>query len=141
MKIAFESSVMMPPISDALSILTSGAKICLDDIQYNVAERTVKILMKRKELMGFKKSFLGVLKSTYNQARVDAILTIRQVVEMNIEVDDRLVTECNSCFTVLLGLDVNGNELHLASAEEASGKGLCHVFITVEEMSIECVDT
>ncbi len=140
MKIVFESSVMMPSISKALSILTNGARICLDDIQYDAAEGIVELLMRRKELTGFRKSFLGVMQPVYSQTMVDTVLTIREVVAMNIKVDDRLVTECNSCFTVLFGLHVDGNELYLGSVEETQGKVLCQVFITVKGMSIECVD-
>lgn len=140
MRIVFESSVMIPSISKALSILTNGARIRLDDIKYDAAEGTVKILMRRKELKGFRKFFLLGMQPDYGQTMIDTVLTIRQVVEMNIKVDDLLVTECNSCFTVLIGLKVDGSELYLGSVEEAQGKTLCIVSIIVKEMSIECVD-
>jgi hypothetical protein len=140
MKIVFESSNMMPSISKAISILTNGARISLDNIHYVASDGEVEILMQRKELTGFKKSFMGVTEPIYTQTLIDTVLTIREVVEMNIKVDERLVTECNSRFTLLFGLNINNNELYLGSVEEAQGKILCEVFIKVKGISIECVD-
>ncbi len=76
----------------------------------------------RHELTGFKKSFLGVVRPIYGQTIIDTLLTIRQVVDLNLKVDDVLITECNSCFTVLFGLHIDGDELHLGSAEEEEGR-------------------
>jgi hypothetical protein len=130
----------MPSISKTLFALTNGARICLDNIQYYTTEEIVKLSMQRKELVGFKKSFLGMLQPVYSQAMIDTTLTIREVVKMNIEYDDKLVTECNSCFTVLPGLNVDGNELYFGSIEEIQGKVLCQIFITIRGMNIEFAD-
>ena len=81
-----------------------------------------------------------MMQPVYGQTMIDTVLTIRQVVEMNIQVDDRLVTKCNSCFTALFGLKVDGDQLYLGSVEEAQGKTLCQVFIKVKGINIECVD-
>lgn len=140
MKIAFESDLLLPPISKAISILTDGAKVCVDDIQYDEANGIVDIPMQRKELIGFKKAFLGEVQPIYRQTVIKALLTIRQVREMKIQVDDRLVADCHSCFTVLFGLKVDGNQLYLGSAEEIQGITLCQIFIKVEEMNIELGD-
>ena len=76
----------------------------------------------------------------YGEPRLATVLTIRDVAEMNIQVDDRLINECDSCFTVLIGLKVDENELYLGSAEEVSGVTLCHIFIKVKKINIEFVD-
>ena len=140
MKLIFESSLMTPSISETFSILTSAAKICVDDIHYDKKEGIVEIPMKRKELIGFKKIFLLGTQPVYSKTKIDALLTIRDVVDLDMQVDNLLITECHSCFTVLLGLHVKGNELYLGSVEEDRGKTLCHIFIKVKRINIECVD-
>jgi hypothetical protein len=140
MKIAFESDLLIPHVSKSVSILTDRAKVCVDDIHYDEAGGIVDITMQRKELTGFKKSFLGVMQPVYGQTMIRSILTIRQVDEMNIELDDRLITDWNSCFSVLFGLQVADNQLYLGSIEESQGKMLCQIQIKVKGMSIEFGD-
>ena len=140
MKLAFESDLLMPSISQTLSLLTDKAKICVDDIHYDEANGIVDISMQRKELTGFKKTFLGGTQPVYSQTMIQSLLTIRQVQEMNIKVDDRLVTDCNSCFTVLFGLKVDDDELYLGSVEEIQGNILCQIFIKVKSMNVEYRD-
>ena len=60
---------------------------------------------------------------------------------MDMQVDDVLVTKCNSRFTVMVGLHVKDNELYLGSVEEDQGKTLCHIFIKVKQINIEFFDT
>jgi hypothetical protein len=140
MKIAFESDMLMPPVSQAISILTDGAKVCVDDIHYDEAKGIVDIYMKRIELTGFKKSFWGEMRPVYSRTRIKSLLTIRQVEEVDIKVDDRLIADCNSRFTVLFGLKVDNNQLSFGSAEEIEGIILCEIFIKVKKMSIEFSD-
>lgn len=140
MKITFESDLLLPPISEAITILTDRAKVCVDDIRYDEAKGIVYIPMQRKELLGFKNTFLGEVQPVYRETMTEALLTIKQVKEMKIQVDDRLVADCHSCFTVLFGLKVDGNQLYLGSAEEIQGITLCQIFIKVEEMNIELGD-
>jgi hypothetical protein len=140
MKLAFESPLTIPSIDKTLNILIDRARICLNDIHYHAASNIVEMLIQRKELIGFKKSFLGVTRPVYGQKMIDAKLTINEVFEAKIEFDNRLVAECNSCFTVLFGLNINDNNLYIGSVEEFQGKSLCQVFIKVKEISIECVD-
>ncbi len=140
MKIAFESDVWVPPVSNALSILTDRAEICVADIHYDEAKKVVEIYMRRKGLTGFKKSFLGEMQPVYGSAMIKSLLTIRQVEEMSIKVDDRLVADCNSCFTALFGLKVEDKRLYLGSAEEIEGNTLCEVAIKVKKLSIEYKD-
>ena len=96
--------------------------------------------MQRKKLIGFKKSFLGEMQPVYSQTMIKSLLTIKQVEEMNIKVDDRLVADCNSCFTVLFGLKMDDNQLHLGSVEEIQGNTLCQIYIKVKGISIEYSD-
>jgi hypothetical protein len=140
MKIAFESDLLVPPVSKAISILTDGAKVCVDDIHYDEAKGIVNIYMQRIELTGFKKSFLGEMQPVYSQTMIKSLLTIRQVEEVDIKVDDILIAECNSCFRVFFGLKMDKNELYLGSLEETQGKILCQISIKVKEMSIELGD-
>jgi hypothetical protein len=127
MKIAFETDILIPPISNAISILMDRANICIDDIHYDQVKGIVEIYMQRKELISFKKPFFREMQPVYGQTMIESLLTIRQVEAMDIEVDDRLITECNSCFTVLFGLKADGNRLYLGSVEETQGNMLCQI--------------
>ena len=140
MRIAFESELLLPPLAKAITILTYGAKVCVDDIHYDEAKGIVELHLQRKEILGFKTSFWGEVKPVYGQAMIKSLLTIRQVEGMNIKVNNRLVVDFKSCFTVLLGLKVNENKLYLGSVEEAKGEILCQIHIKVKKISIDCVD-
>jgi hypothetical protein len=140
MRIVYESDLFIPPVLNAISILTNGAKVCIEDIHYDRARGTVDIHMHRKELLECKKTVLGETKPVYGQSMIRSLLTIRQVEAMNLKVDDRLVAECNSCFTVLLGLAAEDQQLYLGSAEEIRGHTLCEIFIKVKQMNIEFID-
>jgi len=59
---------------------------------------------------------------------------------MKIDVDDLLVEKCNSCFTIMMGVLIENNEVYLCSLEEASGKTLCHIDISVKGLNIELAD-
>ena len=96
--------------------------------------------MQRKELTGFKKSFLGEMQLVYSQNMIKSLLTIRQVEEVKIEIDDRLVAEHNSRFTVLFGVKMDDDRLYLGSVEEIEGRILCQISIKVREVSIEYRD-
>ena len=109
MKITFESDLSFPTVSKTIAILTDRAKKCVNDIHYDEAKGIVYIYMQRKELTGFKKSFLGEMQPVYSQTMINSLLTIRQVEKMNIKADDRLVTDCNSCFSIMFGLKVDDN--------------------------------
>ncbi len=140
MKLTFELDMMIPPVAKAISILTDRARVCVHDIHYDQANGIVDIPMQRRELKGFKKSFSGEMQLVYGQTMIQSVLTIRQVEEMKLEVDERLVTDCHSCFTILFGLKIDDNRLYLGSAEEIQGNTLCQIFIQVKEISIEYRD-
>lgn len=140
MKIVFESELLIPSISNAISILTDRAKVCLENIHYDEARGIVNIEMQRKELKEFKKSLLGEMQPVYSQTRIQSFLTIKQVDEMSIKVDNRLVADCNSCFTLLFGLKMDDKLLYLGSVEEIQGNILCQITIKVKEISIEYGD-
>lgn len=140
MRFVFESSTVMPHISEMLSVLVGGARIHIDNIQYNESQRKVEILMERKELIGFKKSFLGMMQPIYSQNVLKTLLIVNDTIGMNIEMDDRLVAKLDSTFTVLLGVKLNENELYLSSVEESQGKIFCQVSIKMERLNIECID-
>lgn len=140
MKMHFESHMTIPAISDIFCVLTNGARVCLDKINYDETKGFVEILIQRKELLEVKKSFFWKDHPIYSQKLTDTMLTIKDVVGMRIKYDDRLVSECNSCFTVLFGLKINQNELYLGSVEEFRGIVLCQIFIQVKKINIECVD-
>jgi len=144
MKITFESSEMFLPISNALSVLTNGAEICVNDIQYDELNGIVKIPMKRREVVEQKRKgcLFGWLHSPYSLGHtwIDSLLIIRQVVTMKMDIDDILVAECNSRFTVMMGMKIDNNEIYIGSLEEASGKTLCNIFINVKGSDLELID-
>jgi hypothetical protein len=144
MKITFEASEMFSPISSAFSILTSGAEICVNDIQYDEVNGTIKISMKRKEVIEQtrKGCLSGWLQPPYISRKnwVDSTLIIRQVASMKMEVDDILVNECNSRFTLMMGTKMENNEIYFGSLEEASGKTLCNIYIQVNRYDLEFFD-
>ena len=130
----------VPYIATVFAMLTGGGIICLDDIRYDSTQGIIEIRMKRRELLVEPKKTFWRRPVYQGQAWVDSVLTIRQVVAMKKEVDDILVTECNSCFTVMMGMKLNRNEIYLGSLEEVRGKTLCELFIKVNEFNIEFVD-
>ena len=140
MKFVFESNVFMSTVSRTISILTESANVCVNDIHYDKANGIVEIYMLRKELTGFKKSFLRETQPVYSQTMIKSLLTIRQVEAIKIKVDDRLITNCNSCFTILFGLKMDNNQLYLGSVEEIRGIILCQIFIKIRDVYIEFSD-
>jgi hypothetical protein len=144
MKITFEASEMFSPISNAFSILTSGAEICVNEIQYDEVNGAVKIPMKRKEVIEQtrKGCLSGWLRPPYVSGKnfIDSTLIIRQVISMKMDVDDILVNECESRFTVMMVMKIEHNEIYLGSIEEVSGKTLCNIFIKVKGSDLEFID-
>jgi hypothetical protein len=143
MKIIFESSGVIESVASSLAILTNMAEICVNDIRYDSSNGIVEIPMKRREAMERnRKGFLGWLLSpkVSGYTWIDSVLTIRQVISMKMDVDDTLVTKCNSRFSVMMGLKMKNDELYLGSLEEASGKTLCNIFITVKGINLEFAD-
>lgn len=144
MKITFEAPKIFSPISRTLLFLTEGAKICVNDIQYDEVNCTVKIPMKRRELI--EQNRKGCLFEwfhqpyTFGQNWIDSVLIIQQVIMMKMDIDDILITECGSCFTVMMGLKIEKDEMYLGSLEESSGKTLCHIFIKIKGINLEFVD-
>jgi hypothetical protein len=116
-----------------------------DEIRYDAANGIVEIPMKRREVIERNKKgcLLGWTRPTYHifgQNWIDAVLTIRQVTAMEMEVDDLLVKECNSRFTVMIGVKIENDRMYLHSLEEVSGKTLCQIVITVKGINIELTD-
>jgi hypothetical protein len=140
MKITFESEKSLPTFNKVISVLTDKAKICVDDIHHDEVRGIVNIAMQRKDIVDFKKSFLGEMRPIYGHRMNKSLLTIKNVKEMKVVVADQLITDCNSCFTVLFGLKVDDNRLYLGSAEEEQGNLLCEISIEVKELSIEFGD-
>jgi hypothetical protein len=56
---------------------------------------------------------------------------------MDINADDRIITEHNSCFTVMFGVQMERNEVYLGSLEESKGKTLCKISIKVKKLDFE----
>ncbi len=143
MKIIFESSGKIEPVANSLTILTNMAEICVNDIRHYTASGIVEIPMKRRETIEQnRKGFLGwsLPPKNIGYTWIDSVLTIRQVIAMKMDVDDILVTECNSRFSVMMGLKMKNDELYIGSLEEASGKTLCNIFITVKGIDLEFAD-
>jgi hypothetical protein len=112
MKMTFESNILLPTLSKAVNELTNSNVVCINDIHYDEAQRTVGIYLQRREITGYKKPgwfrVCGEGEPIYGQTRVKSLLLIKQVEEVEINVDDRLITECNSCFTLESGVLMGG---------------------------------
>jgi len=139
MRIAYESDLFMPPAIKIFSMLTDKAQVCIKDIHYDEAKGTVDIHMHRKEILEYKKTFFGGMKPIYSQVMIKSLLSIRQVEEMILKIDDRLVSDCNSCFIILFGMTVNDKQVYLGSAQEIRGQVLCEIFIKVKQVNIEFI--
>ena len=140
MKIEYQSELLFLPVENIISFITDRAKICIEDVHYYETKSIVEIYMLRKELIEVKKSLFGELKPIYSQIQMKSLLTIRQVENMNLEVDDRLKSTCNSCFTILFGVRFEKKQLFLGSIEEIQGKTLCQILIKVKKFDIEIRD-
>lgn len=114
----------MPYIERALYILTEGCRVHLDDIHYDEAQGIVEIYLQRNEITEYKRSFLlwGGVRRIYGHSRVKICVRIKQVEKVDFDVDDRLVTELNSIFTVYFGITLSKNEVWIESSEESKGK-------------------
>jgi len=145
MKIVFMASENFAPIADSFAMLTNMAEICVDDIQYDPAEGIVQIPLKRRRLIQQEKRGrfgLHSMRPSYNwdQTYINALLTIRQVNKLNKEIDPILVTECDSRFSVKMGLSIKQGTLYLGSLEETRGKTLCEIYIEVDSIDLELSD-
>jgi hypothetical protein len=140
-KISFESDMVMSTISKAILNLTDCTTVCLGDIHYDEAQGIVEIYLQRREILEFKRLywiwFGGEDKRVFGPTRIKSLLIIRQVEGVEIDVDDRLVAEHNSCFTVMFGVQMEKNEVYLGSLEEVRGKQLCQISIKVKKLNIE----
>ena len=142
MKISFESDIEMPYIERAFYILTEGCKVHLDDVHYDETQGIVEIYLQRKEIKEYKKSFWfwGGVRRVYGHGRVKLLLRIKQVEEVDSQVEDSLITELNSTFTVYFGVTLSKKEVWIASSEESRGKNLCRIIVRVKKLDIEFFD-
>jgi hypothetical protein len=143
MRVTFESTEISAPISRSFAALTDMAEICINNIQHDEENGIVEIPLKRRVVIKQKrKGYLGLFLPNYiaGYKWFDAVLIIRQVAKMNLDVDDLLITDCNSCFSAMMGLKLDKHELYLGSVEETAGKTLCQIFVKVNEFDLELVD-
>ena len=140
MNFSFESDLWIPSFSKGFSNLLDKARVSIDSIHYDKLNNIVDIGTQRRELIGFNKSIIGEMQPIYSKAMIKSLLTIRHVDEIEIKVDDRLRTYCNSCFTVLFGLKVDDYRLYLNSVEEIQGTVLCQIIIKVNKINLGYAD-
>lgn len=142
MKISFESDIEMPYIERAFYILTEGCRVHLDDVHYDEAQGIVEIYLQRKEIKEYKRSFWlwGGVRRVYGRGRVKLLLRIKQVEEVVSQVEDSLIAELNSTFTVYFGVTLSKNEIWIESSEESRGKNLCRIIVRVKKLDIEYVE-
>jgi len=142
MKISFESDIEMPYIARAFYILTEGCRVHLDDVHYDQVQGIVEIYLQRKEIKKYKSSFWfwGGMRRVYGHDRVKLLVRIKQVVELDSQVEDSLITELNSTFTVYFGVTLSKNEVWIVSSEESRGKNLCRIIVRVKKLDIEYID-
>jgi hypothetical protein len=136
MKISFESEIVMPYISRAILSLTDCSTVNLDDVHYDETLKIVEIYLQRREIKRFFWLW-GRVERVFGQDKVKSLLRIKQVESVDIDVDDRLVIEHDSTFTVFVGVQMNSNEVYLGSLEESRGKILCKISIKVKKLDIE----
>ncbi len=140
MILTFESNVWIPSVAKSFSTLLDKARICIDNVHYDKVNGIVEINTQRRELIAFNKTIFGEMQPVYSKTMINSLLTIRQVDEMNLKVDERLRSYCNSCFTVLFGLKVGDHQMYLSSVEEMHGTVLCQIFIKVNKINFEYAD-
>jgi hypothetical protein len=140
MRVAYQSDLFLPPELQLITILTDGAKIRLNNIHHDEENGVINIQLQRKELKAIKKSSLGINKRIYGDSSIVSSLTINQVEAMELRFDERLISECDSCFTLLFGVKMENNHIFLVSAEEFQGNQLCEIRIKVKQMDITLQD-
>lgn len=110
MKISLESPIMFTSFAEALHMLTNDAWIYTKGIQYDSANGIVKIPMKRLTFIEHKrKGCLLWWKPSYpiyGQEQIDAVLIVRQVMEMETHVHQYFLDRCSSYFPVMMGLEI-----------------------------------
>lgn len=142
MKISFESDTEMPYIERAFYILTEGCRVHLDDIRHDESQGIVEILLHRKEIKEFKRSywFWGGVRRVYGQKMVKLLVRIKQVESVDFQVEDSLITELKSTFTVNFGVTLSKNQVWIESIEESRGKNLFRMIVRVKKLDIEYID-
>lgn len=145
MKILIESSfVLTYPITEMFSILTSNAVINIKDINHDIERKIVKVYLKRKEIIRRdRRSLFDFWKPIYDYGPkwIDSVLTIRHVSEIKMLIDEKLINECDSRFTLMMGIGFGKNFIELNSIEETRGITLCQIKIFVTEYDLELGDS
>jgi|WetSurSiteA1Bulk_404760.scaffolds.fasta_scaffold29296_3 hypothetical protein len=140
MRISLDTSIGLTNVFTEISSLTDRAIIALGDIRHDALSACVEIPLQRRELLGYKKTWLGQNNPIYGRNSINSVLKIRNVTKMIVEVDKEIAAECNGRFTLLMGIKITDGEVHLSSVEESRGKQLCQVTIEISEVDIEIYD-
>jgi hypothetical protein len=140
MRISLDTSIGLPNVFMEISNLTDRAIIALGEIKHDNLSARVEIPLQRRELLGYKKTWLGQNNPIYGGNTINSVLKIRKVTKMIVDVDDEIAAECNGRFTLLMGIKITDGEVHLSSVEESRGKLLCQITIEISDFDIELVD-
>jgi len=132
-------SIFKNTIKDIVAI-TDKAKVCIDKVRYIEKNKSIIIPIRRKKIIAFKKKlFSSNKKPIYNSnTLIDSVITINNIDKYAIK---------NKCkgklteITILFGIQINGKEIYLSSAEEDKGVTLYEIIMKANEIDIELNDT
>jgi hypothetical protein len=141
MKIALDLSESETPVEliEEISSLTDKARIHLDQVVYDKEAQRVKLPLSRRALGGHKSGLFRARAQTVfdTQRRKDCMLTVECVTDFR---EARILADQVKTVTILFGLKISGNTIHIESAEEDSGQVVYKLNISVEHIDLRLED-
>ena len=123
---------------DEFLILTDKAKIILEEVKYSEEEKILHLRIKRRNILGFRKTIFNVMKPIIGDNRIiNSALIIKKI--KNYEIIDRCKNRISEV-TILFGVNIDENNIYISSAEEEMGSVFFQLKVEVQEIEIELND-
>ena len=119
--------------------ITDKAKLQIENVKYDLGNKTVKIPIKRYKIKDYKKGIISRFKKpVYDKNQIIYSEIIVGNVE-NYEVKN-ICDEEQKEVTILFGVQLKENEIYISSAEENQGENIYEITITTSCLNIEIID-
>ena len=140
MHLRLKTPIDLPKAFKEISHLTDRASITLGEIKHDNLSACVEMPLQRKELLGFNKTWLGRRRPIYGEKTISSFVKIRNVIRMAVDTDEEIADHFDGRFTLLMGIQMANQKIHLSSVEESRGKHLCHIVIEIAKVDFELYD-
>ena len=106
MHLRLKTPIDQPKAFKEITYLTDRASITLGEIKHDDLSACVEMPLLRKELLGFKKTWLGRRSPIYGEKTISSFVKIRNVAKMAVITDEEIAAHFNGRFTVLMGINM-----------------------------------